>query len=308
MTFASGLQRDVAIVDETIFGVMPATPAFSYMRVLEGSGMNATAQTELIRQLSQHANPVDLVRLGADSSGSYKLVPCYGGAFESILLAAIRQTTFTTNIAWNGRASLPKEFEEKITGTATNYLRYGGVEVESLEISVAARGLMETTVNVQGQDATLATAIVSGATYTAVNSEEYYNALGVSGIAIQSLSPVPSVRSLTVSIKHALTPIHTVGSLYRVGNAFDQIEVTGTIETLFEDNAALTAFLNHTSGALTFTVGTVTTKKYRFTFPKVYFQEGTVSQAGAGPVLVTLGYTAVYDGANGTVKIEKAIA
>lgn len=308
MAFASGLQRDVAVIDEVTFGTTPATPAFTYLRVKEGSGMSPTKQTDIIRQLSQHANPVDLVQLGQDATGTYNLVPSYGGAFETMLLAAIRQTAFTTNVAWNGRNTLSKSFEEKITGTAAAYLRYTGVEVESMDINVAARGQMEASVSVQGKVGAVATSAISGATYTAVNTEEVYNALGVAGIAIQSLSPAPSVRSLSASIKHALTPINVVGSLTRLGNAYDQIEVTGSLETLFEDTTALAAFLNHNSGAITFTVGTVTAKKYKFTFPKVYFSEGAVSQAATGPVMVTLKFTAVYDGTNGTVKIEKAIA
>lgn len=308
MTFASGLQRDLAVVDEVTWGTTPSTPAFAYARVLQGSGMNATKQTELIRQLSSHANPVDLVQLGQDAAGSYSLVPSYGGAFETFLLAAIRKSAFTTNAAWNGRDILSKTFEEKITGTAANYVRFTGVEIESMDISIAARGLMEASIAVQGKSGAYATSLISGATYAAVNAEEYYSALGVSSITLVGLSPVPSIRSLKMSIKHPLTPINAVGSLTRLGNVFDGIEVTGSIETLFETNAGLAAFLAHGSGSLAFTVGTVTSKKYTFAMPKVYFQEGSISQAGSGPVLATLGFTAVYDGANGTIKIDKAVA
>lgn len=308
MAFASGMQRDIAVINEVTYGTTPATPAFKYMRVTEGSGMNATKSADVIRQLSTHSNPVDLIELGQDASGSYAMVPSYGDAFENMLLAAIRRTAFTTNTAWNGRDVVSQSIEEKITGTAANYLRFTGVEVESLDINVTARQLMQSSVQLQGKQASIATTALTGATYTAANTEEVYTGLGVTGLAIQSLSPVPSVRSITASIKHAIDPINTLGSKYRSATVFDQIDVTGQVETMFEDNAAYQAFLNHTSGAITFTVGSVTLKKYRFTFPKVYFQEGTVSQTGNGPVIVTLGYTAVYDGTNGTVKIERAIA
>lgn len=307
MAFASNMQRDIAVINEVTYGTTPATPGFKYARVLEGSGMNATKSAEVIRQLSSHSNPVDLVELGQDANGAYTLVPSYGDAFESLLLSAIKQDAFTTNIAWNGRDVTSHTFEEKITGTAANYLRYTGVEIESLDINVTARQFMQASVQVQGKQAAISTTAITGATYTAVNSEEVYTGLGVSGLAIHSLSPVPSVRSITASIKHGLNPINVLGSKYRSGTSMDQIDVTGQVETLFEDSTAYNAFLNHASGALTFTVGTVTTKKYKFTFPKVYFNEGTVSQTGSGPVLVTLGYTAVYDGTNGSVKIEKAI-
>jgi hypothetical protein len=309
MTFASGMQRDIAIVDEVTFGSTPATPSFKLVRVLEGSGMNPTKVAEVIRQLTAHSNPVDLVQLGQDAAGKYELVPSYGDAFESFLLAAIRQSAFTANVAWNGRvAAVSKTIEEKITGTALNYLRFTGAEVEQLDLSVAAREVMKASVSLQAKDAVIATTAISGATYAAVNAEEVYTGIQVAGLALMSLSPVPSVRAIQMSVRHALTAINTVGNLNRSGTSFDQIEVTGSVETLFEDKTAYDKFLNHSSGALAFTIGTVTAKKYTFTLPKVYFSEGTFSQAGTGPVSATLGFQAVYDGTNGTIKIEKAVA
>lgn len=309
MAFASGMQRDIAVVDEATYGTTPTTPAFKLVRVLEGSGMNGTKVGEVIRQLTNHSNPIDMVQLGQDATGNYELVPSYGDAYESFLLAAIRQSSFTTNTAWNGRvAGVSKTIEEKITGTAANYLRFTGAEVEQLDISVTAREVMKSSISLQAKQASISTSAISGATYTASNTEEVYTALTASGLAIQSLSPVPAVRSISMSVRHAITPINTVGNLTRSGTTFDQIEVTGSIETLFEDKAAYDLFLNHTSGSIVFIVGSVTAKKYRFTLPKVYFQEGTFSQTGTGPVSATFGYTAVYDGTNGTIKIEKAVA
>lgn len=309
MTVASGLQRDIAVVDEATFGTTPTTPGFKYVRVMEGSGMTATKVAEVIRQLTNHANPIDMVQLGQDATGSYELVPSYGDAYESFLLAAIRQSTFTTNVAWNGRvAGISKTIEEKITGTAANYLRFTGAEVEQLDISVTAREVIKSTVSLQAKQAAISTSVIAGATYTAANTEEVYTALTASGLAIHSLSPVPAVRSINLSIRHALTPINTVGNLTRSGSAFDMIEITGSVETLFEDKAAYDRFIGHNSGSLVFTVGSVTAKKYTFTLPKVYFNEGTVSQTATGPVSVTLGYTAVYDGTNGSISITKAVA
>jgi len=308
MTFASGLQRQIAIVAESTYGTTPATPAFTYARVLEGATINGVKQAEIIRQLSQHVNAIDYVQLGQDAAGSYNLVPTYGGAFETLLLQAIRQSAFSTNTAWNGRVESSFTVEEQVTGTAANYLRYTGAQVESLNLSMVARGLVEASVNLQGQDFAYATSTIAGATYAAVGTGEFYNALGVSGIAIQGLSPVPSVRSLKCSIKHALQPVNVVGNINRVGHISDMIEVSGTVETYFEDNSALSLFLNHSSGSLVFIMGTVTLNKYRVTFPKVFFSKGEVSQAGAGPIMATFDFAGVYDGTNGAVKIDKAVA
>lgn len=309
MAFASGMQRDIAIIDEVTYGTTPTTPAFKYVRVLEGSGMNGTKVTEVIRQLTNHSNPIDLTQLGQDAAGTYELVPSYGDAYEQLLLGAIRQSSFTANVAWNGRvAQVSKTIEEKITGTAANYLRFTGAEIEQMDISVTAREVMKSSVSIQAKAAAIATSAIAGATYTAANTEEVYTALTASGLAIHALNPVPTVRSISMSIRHALTPINTLGNLNRSGTSFDQIEVTGSVETIFEDKAAYDRFLGHNSGSLAFTVGSVTAKKYTFTLPKVYFQEGNFSQTGNGPVAVTLGYTAVYDGTNGTIKIDRAVA
>jgi hypothetical protein len=310
MTVASGLVRDVAFIDEVAFGTTPASPAFTLARVMENSGMHGTKAAEVIRQLSAHGNPIDLVQLGQDAAGSYNLVPTYGGVFETLLLAAIRQSAFTTNTAWNGRVALiSKTIEEKMTGTAAVYARYTGAELEQLDLDATVRQVLKATATFQAKQVALATSAIASSTYAAVGTEEVYTALGVSGIAVLGLSPVPQIRSIKMSIKHALTPILTVGNLTRqAASAFDQIEVTGSIETLFEDKAAHDLFTGHTSGSLALTIGTVTTKKYTITLPKVYFEAGEPSQAGTGPISVTFGFRGVYDGTNGAIKIDRAVA
>jgi hypothetical protein len=310
MTFGAGIIRDVATIDEVTFGTTPASPAFTLMRVLEGSGMHATKVVDVINQLSAHGNPIDMVQLGQDAMGSYNLVPSYGGAFETMLLAAIRQSAFTANVAWNGRAPLTsKTFEEKIVGTATNYLRFTGVEVEQLDLDLTARQVAKATLSVQAKQMAVATSALASSTYAAVNTEEVLTGLTVSSIALLGLSPVPSITSLKLSVKHPLSPITVLGSLTRVGpSPYDRIAVTGSIDTVFEDRTAHDLFLNHASGALAMTLGTVTTKKYTINIPKVYFQEGAVSQAGSGPITATFGFTGVHDGTNGCIQITKAVA
>jgi predicted transcriptional regulator len=155
----------------------------------------------------------------------------------------------------------------------------------------------------------VATSAIASSTYAAVNTEEVYTGLTVSALAMLGLSPVPSITSLKVSIKHPLSPIPVIGSLTRVGpSPYDQIAVTGSIDTVFEDKTAHDLFLNHTSGALAVTIGTVSAKKYTINIPKVYFQEGAVSQAGSGPISATFGFTGVYDGTNGCIQITRAVA
>lgn len=307
MALASGMQRGIAVIAEATYGTTPATPAFNYMRVLEGSGMSVQKQTDIIRQLSDHSNPFDLVELGYDTSGTYQLVPSYGGAFETLLAGAFK-STFSTNTMWNGRTQPSYTIEEKITGTAANYHRFTGVEIESIELVAQARSYLQASISTTGKDATMSTSIVTGATYTAATTGEAMTSLSVANLAMLGLATVPSVRSIRLNVSHAHTPITVVGNKYRVGTSMDQINATGTVETMFEDKSAYDLFLNHTQGALSFTVGATTLQKYKFTLPAVRFNEGTVSQTGNGPVLVTLGFTAVYDGTNGTVKVEKAVA
>lgn len=310
MAVASGLVRDVAVIAESTFGTTPASPTFALMRVMEGSGMHGTKATEIIRQLSAHGNPVDLVQLGQDAIGSYQMVPVYGGAFETVLLNAIKQSTFTTNVAWNGRyTGGSMTFEEKVTGTSANYFRYTGVEVEQLDLDATVRQVLKATANVQAQDLTVTTTAITTSTYTAVGTGEVFTGLTVSSIAMLGLTTVPSIRSLKMSVKHALTPIYSLGNTYRTtASALDLIDLTGSIETIFEDKTAHDLFLNHSSGALTMTIGSTTNNKYTINMPKVYFQEGEISQAGTGPIIATFGFTAVYDGTNGSISITKAVA
>ena len=68
--------------------------------------------------------------------------------------------------------------------------------------------------------------------------------------------------------------------------------------------------LDHGGGALSFVAGSGANKKYRFTFPKIIFLDGTVPSGGnTDDVMVSIPWRAVYDPTEGcSVKIERAVA
>lgn len=308
MSFASGSALRVAYVAETAFGVTPATPSFKTLRTT-GGGMRTTKATATSAELNPDRNVRDEMLLGLDSAGAYNFELSYGSLDD--LLEAALQGAWATNVLKNGNA--PKSFTVEETlelGVTDSYARFTGAMVDSLSLALPSRGVITGSVNMMAKDETLATAIVSGATYAAANAK----AIMTASAHVASLSApgggTPKIKSLNFDIKNNLRTRPVVGSKFSEEFGSGLCDVTGTLEAYFENNTLYQAVLDHGGGALSFTVGSVTNEKYTFLLPKIIFMNGEKRIGGnTDDVMVNIPFRAVYDETEAcSLKITRAVA
>ncbi|MBN8958581.1 MAG: phage tail protein [Rhizobiales bacterium] len=158
---------------------------------------------------------------------------------------------------------------------------------------------------------TLASAIVSGATYTAPNDNEIMVAgVSVGGLAVAGLSPVPKLRKVTLNIEQNIRKRPTINSLYTEEFGWGFLDVTGTFEAYFESGALYQEVLDHGGGALSLTLGQTTAEKYTIDLPAVRFLDGERQVGGnEDDVMVSVPFRARYDGTEtASIKITRAVA
>lgn len=307
MAFANGSGRRVAYIAESAFGTTPATPTFKTMRVT-GNGLRTNKTTGTSDELQIDRNVRDEFQLGQDVSGAYDFELSYG-SFDDFL-EAVAQGTWATDVLKNGSTVKTFTVEETLEmGATDSYSRFVGAMANSMSLSIASRAKITGSLNMMAQKETLATAIISGATYTAPNSEPIWT----SSAHVASLSVAagtPKVRSLSIEMTNNLRTRPVVGDLYSQEFGSGRFETTGTIEAYFESNALYQSVLDHGSGALSFTIGTTTLKKYTVLFPKIIFGNGERRPGGNDDdVMVSIPFRAVYDATEAaTVKITRAVA
>lgn len=308
MAIASTSRSRVAYISEAAFGTTPATPTFIEMRRTNGN-LGTKKSTVKSEQVTLDRNVRAEYQTAQDVTGSYDF-EFSADSLDNLLAGALR-ASWATNVLVNGAAEPSFTFEETIDVTGSNvYQRYTGCMIDSLSLNIAARRAVTGSVNIVGVQQTLATTIITGATYTAAPTTAIETADKVAALAIAGINPVPKIKSLSLNIANNLRARDKVGSLYADSFGAGTCDVTGTIEAYFESNALLQSVLDHGGGAISFTLGQVANKKYTFSLPAVTFLDGSRKIGGNNDdVMMSIPFRAVYDATTaGSIKITRAVA
>lgn len=308
MTIASTSRSTVAYIAESTFGTTPATPTFKKLRRTNGN-LTTKKTTVVSDEVQVDRNVRDELQVAQDVSGSYDLELSYGTLDD--ILEGVALSAWSSDVLKNGTTGKSFTFEETVdVGGSNTYSRFPGCYIDQLSLTVSSRALVKGSVSIMGLKETLDTAIISGATYTADNSNVIETGVTVASLSVAGLSPAPKVKSIAVTIKNNLRIRDTVGSLYTEEFGMGQCDVTGTLEAYFESNALYQKVLDHGSGSISFTIGSVTTKKYTFTMPLCRFLDGAKKLGGKNDdVMVSIPFRATYDATSGaSITITRAVA
>lgn len=307
MAIASTSRSTVAYVPEVTYGTTPATPTFKKLR--RTSGELGTKKTTVVSDEVQIDRNVRAEQqVAQDVSGSFDLELSYGTLDD--LLEGVMLSAWSTDVLKNGTTGKSYTFEQTVdVGGSNTYSRFTGCYLDSLSLTVSSRALVKASVAIMGLKETLDTAIITGATYTAPNTNAIETGVNVASLSVDGVSGA-KVKSVSINIKNNLRVRDTVGSLYTEEFGLGQCDVTGTVEAYFESNALYQKVLDHGVGAITFTIGSVTAKKYTVTMPICQFLDGAKKLGGKNDdVVVSIPFRAVYDSSSSaSITITRAVA
>ena len=306
MPFANGSGTRIAFVPETSFGVTPATPTFQIGR-FTGAGLRTNKTTGTSDEIRQDRNVPAEFQLGQDVAGNYDFELSYG-SMDSLLAAALFGS-WTSDVLVNGITPQSFTFEETLElGATDSFSRYAGVMVNTLSLEIAARAAITGTLGLMGQKETLGTAIVSGATYPAANSEPVLTS-SAHVITLTVGGQTYSVRRVQLEISNNLRTRPVVGDLYSVEFGSGRFDVTGTMEVYFDSNTLYQSVLDHGMGALSFKAGAAAAKRYQFDIPALQFGNGERTQRrNDSDVMASIPFRGVFHAATGgSLKITRAV-
>ncbi|TDR90294.1 phage tail tube protein [Enterovirga rhinocerotis] len=309
MPFADHALTRIAYVAESAWGVTPATPTLKTLRTTRASGLRTNKATVESDELRADRNVADLIQVSQRASGEYPVEMSYG-SFDD-WLAAVLCGSWATNILKNGilRTSFTVE-ETREMGATDSFSRFTGAMLNTFSLDLRPAAKVEGSFGLMAQKETLATAIVTGATYTPASTEQIMNSSShVASLTIPNVTS-PKVMSLSLNVDNGMRERPVVGSLYSEEFGLGRCRVTGQMELYFSDPAIYQAVLDHGSGALSFTIGADANKKYTFNLPKVRFGDGNIPAGGNDDdVMITVPFTAIFDAtAQATIVVTRAVA
>lgn len=287
---ADNSRRQLAYIAESVYGTTPTTPQ---TQLVEFTSFDAEFQAEQLNDPSIRADrQVGFSRRGnLSAGGSLGVVMCPDN-YDTFLEAALGGT-WTTNVLKVGNNVRSFAFEEGFNDIA-QYRVFNGVMLNTLSMEVTPTSLVNATFGLFGSTASAFTGTSIDTTPTAVTVKDKFFHEG--GVIQEGGSTVANVTGINFQLTNNLTGNYALGNTGYRSVSLGRVEVTGTVTALFENVTLYNKFRNSTDSSLSFqlTAGSPA-ETLTWAFPKVKYTTGSLQRSDSGPVLVSMGFTSVYD-------------
>lgn len=291
-------QTQIAYVKETTYGVTPASPAFKKFRATSIPSLapnNAFISSDEIRSDRNRPNVV-----ASGQSVGFDLPIEFSYASFDDMLQAFIGNTWSGNVLKNGTTLSSFTFENKfVTSGGLRYDRAQGVVVNTMALNLSANGKAEGSFGLLGKQAGSASAAIASSTYAEPSTSDFFTANDNFAITLSGIGSV-SVMSVSLSGTNNVRARPVVGSKYTDGMGLGRFEVSGSLQTYFNDStlydAYLAAIAAGTYFALTLTFNDPATGKYDILLPKVKLTNSSKpGGANNGDVMASFEFQAVVD-------------
>jgi len=293
MSQASGSRHSIGFIKESTYGVTPDTPVFKAFRHKTTSINLAKAimQSEENRGDRQIAD----FRHGTRSVSGNIVSELSFGSFDDILENALGGV-WASNVLKAGILRSSFSIERRFNDVG-QFLRYTGVQVDSLAMPMTTGSLIEMTFGFLGQNMSTDTSIILGATYPAASTTAPMSALG--GTVLEGGSPIGVVTDFSWNLANGLSSRFVIGTDISLEPNIARSNVTGTLVAFFETAGLYQKFISETTSSIQVSASDGTSS-YDILFPKIKFTGGDVPMSGEGSVSVTMPFQALLDPVTGT--------
>lgn len=309
--FADSSQVELGLVAESVWGVTPTSPApvFSLTR-FTGESLGINRENIQSQEIRPDRNVADLIQVGGGASGGLNFELSYG-TFDAMLESLLANTWSTSpaNILKNGSTQKSFSIQKKVeTGATDVFFLYKGMVVDSMSLNIAPGAIVTGAFNLIGLGGVVSNSATG--TNSAANTKAVMNAASHIVLTTVGVSPLPSLRSMSLNISNGLRARKVVGSVNAAGIGMGQFNVTGSFEAYFENKALFDLFLAGSSGGIQFTVGGTTLEKYTFKIPTIKISNSRVVAGGNNQdMVVACDFQGLYNsGIGATLEIDRAVA
>lgn len=303
---ADGSRHSMAQVKETVYGEIPATPAFKAIR--HNTTTLATAiNTIQSEELRDDRNQTDL-RHGTRAVGGEIVSELSFGSLDD-QLEALLCGTWNADSLVNGVVrrsfSLFRNFKD-IDSSKLPYFTYVGCEYNTMTLSISTESIVTVNFGIVGANQLEPSATIpTGATFVDPLTTEPMDSF--SGSIKEGGVESAVVTEIELSIENGIAPRYVVGSKKSIKQSIGKFKVSGTLTAYFEDATLIGKYLREEASSLEITVTDgMPDNQYTFLLPKIKFTGGQPDVGGEGPITLSMPFTASYaPSILGTLKITR---
>jgi len=300
----------IGIVEETDYGVTPATPVFETLPIVSES-LVGNASTELSQTLNAARQTLDSILNSLDVAGSMDFEFAKTPAMEIIISSAMAKAPadIVSDRSWvvgkeQRSFTVEKRWDDPNNPGEYLYHRFTGCVVNGLTLTMSAGATITGSAELIGQSLVTDTTMIAGATYPPVTAFNVFRAPDVAQIDLDnasgSLAPTITdscVTDITININNNYRGIQCLGFLGNKDTVIGQMECTYDQTIFFSNNQMMDSFLAQDVLLETITVGDDTgDDHYKFITTKGKFASEEVVAGGTGTdVINTSNINWLYD-------------
>ncbi len=234
------------------------------------------------------------------------VTPLQGQTMAVDSAAAGRQVIGRANVATGQtrRSFTIERYFADIQSADKPYHRFTGVEVNSMELQIAANAMTKGTFGFVGQNMVTATTAIAGSTYPAASTTSPLDSF--TGTLSEGGTAIAVITEMQLNLENGLEPRFVVGSKQSLQPSIGRSKVSGSITAYFENSTLLDKFINETESSLEFTLPDAAGNMYRIFLPRIKYTGGQPDVSGEGPITLSMPFQALRHAASGiTMMIER---
>lgn len=305
---ANGSRHSLYSVKEATHGTTPASPALDLVRVTGTTlGLSKDSlQSEEIRSDRQISD----FRLGANQVGGDINFELSYGSFDQFLEAVLLSAPWAADTPVLGtdqiksaqtRSSFTfiRHFAD-IADVDNPYYIYRGVELNSVQLTIAANSMITGTFSVVGKSQETASDLtgLGVPTYNPASTTSPLDSF--SGTLTEGGTPIAVVTEISLTLQNGIEPRYVVGAKDSILPSLGRSNLTGQITAFFENSTLANKFLNETESSLEFTLPDTAGNELKFIIPRIKYTGGQPDVNGEGPITLAMPFQALLDAATGT--------
>jgi len=280
----------ISIVEETVYGTTPATPAFVVARIT-GEGLAFAPTTTQSNEMDPDRQVTDSILTGGSSTGDLSFELSYEPVFELLLeglMCADWDVTDDNIVIDKVQKSYTIEKQIPVPGGTTQFHRFTGCTVNGFTLNIAPNQPITGSFTMLGKAVTVATTAITGATYADPDLEPVMAAPNVVGIEIGGVPAVSSCfNNISFTMNNNNRAIECIGTLGAREVVLGRAELEATFSVLFSDSTLLNTLINQTESSLEFTTNDTNGVGYTWLMPRIKFSAAPVVASGTNTDVVT---------------------
>jgi hypothetical protein len=308
MGYANSSETEIAFVEESSWGVTPASPTFERAR-MTGEGLVYDIQTITSEEITPLSDVTDEVQVGASASGPVNFELSFGDSFGVLMAHALRgewevgQSGDDLEILKAGVERKSLSIEKKFNLDAgASYSRFAGMVANSLNLTVEQGAIVTGAIEFLGKGETTGSTALAGATYNPPAVGRPMAAPDVANIVVGGVGGSIFYSSLSFTLSNNCATQAAIGVKDAVGIRYGRREIEGNLSAYFDAStvALYERFVAGQESSVSFDLIDDAGNEYKLTFPRIRFTTGRRVAGGNGEdVVAEMGFRALLDPVTG---------